>query len=309
MMGKAVNFLILAILAFLLTLQAIAASTFETYQGTTQWRVEVTEDETDCGSEGPTTETIVVNIEHSQKIATVGGLGHGPARGSFTANTLSVPARTIPDGLGESALFGFDAVFLDDCSMFSAQYRWEYSDPDMECSGTTKLIGTRLDNQGCPGDSEKTEGQKRKDILDARAEGDYRHKEALYAAILSKDPENFWANWDMADLKKKQGDYSEFFRYFDKAASNKDIFKNTKEELKKEAAQSLHLSEFPTRGKSPILRIEQDEINSWDGGLIYDVAIPQEQAADKPSLLMKLWTVFVPKSQSIVNEIVGLPED
>ena len=82
----------------------------------------------------------------------------------------------------------------------------------------------------------------------------------------------------MAELKKKQGNYNEYFSYFNKAASNENIFQDTREKLKKEEARRLRLSEFPTADKSPILRIEQGELDNWWRTPIYNVNVPKEEA-------------------------------
>ncbi len=120
----------------------------------------------------------------------------------------------------------------------------------------------------------------------------------------------------MAELKKKQKNYDEFFKYFNTAASNENIFQDTRQKLIKEAANSLHLSEFPTVTTSPILRIEMDELNNWNGGLVYDVNVPKEETMDKKLLNVKLWTLLAKDSfnkwktvlPSLVNEAAGLQE-
>ena len=134
----------------LLAVVAQSAFTFENYVGTTQWRVRVTEDESSCGG-GITTSTRAVTIHHNLQAADVGDWGHGPARGTFSGNTLSFPGRTIPDGGGTSTLSAFGLTFSPDCSSFAGSYTWHYSGPYGSCDGPTSLSGTRSDAAGCPG--------------------------------------------------------------------------------------------------------------------------------------------------------------
>ncbi|MGB8892245.1 MAG: hypothetical protein WCC86_09270 [Methanoregula sp.] len=76
------------------------------------------------------------------------------------------------------------------------------------------------------------------DATEAKIEGEYK-------AILDKDPTNFQANWDLAQLKKGQGNYEEYFNDVSTALSNKDIAKATQDEIRKNIATSLGLSEYP----------------------------------------------------------------
>ena len=293
----------------LLVSQTIAAWTWDTYQGITQWRVDVTEDETGCGADAPTTDSIAVSIQHNLEIADLGNMGHGNSRGAFIGNTLSIPSRTIPDGKGSSKLYAVDLAFTPDCLSFSGKYPWDYEDSEYQCSGSTTLRGKRLDGKDCPGvpQGAKEEELKQK-LVDIRAASDNTIKENSYKEILTKDPKNFWANWDMAELKKKQGSYDEYLKYVDMATTNENIDPETRQELKKGAANRLHISDFPTATSSPILRVEMDELNNWNGGFIYNVNVPKE-AANKETWKMKIWTVFNRYSQNLLNDAVGLPKE
>lgn len=150
--------LIRALILFfgLALLQAIVTAqpegTFGTYTGTTHWSVRVTEDETGCGG-STMTYNRAVTIQHNMQIADVSDWAHGPARGTFLGNTLSLPGRTIPDGEGTSVLSAFDIIFSSDCSSFTGSYTWYYSDAYMSCDGSTSLSGTRTGASGCPGAS------------------------------------------------------------------------------------------------------------------------------------------------------------
>ena len=129
-----------------------------------------------------------------------------------------------------------------------------------------------------------------------------------YQDILKVDPNNFWANWDMAELLKNQKNYDAYFEYFDRAASNKNIFESSHNELKKKAAKDLGFSEFPTT-RSSMMRKITDETNDWQGGSIYGVNVPKDASADKQTWQIKLYTVFSPNSHNVVNDIVGLPKE
>ncbi len=280
--------------------------TFDKYVGTTQWQVDLTEDETGCGATELKYESYGVTIQHNLQIADVSSWGHGGARGSFSGNVLSIPGRTIPDGAGESKLYAVDLAFTPDCLGFQGSYRWDYKDSNMQCSGTTTLKGKRSGSIECPGVQE-TQEQARDIILKAREEFDTIQKEKMYQQILDKDPTNFWANWDLAELKKKQGNYNDFFKHFDKAVSNEKIFQDTREKLKEEAANRLRLSELPTKGKSPILRIETGELDNWDGKFLNKITVPKEPT--KAKWYFKIWNLFKPNSYKLVNDAIGLPQD
>jgi len=70
--------------------------------------------------------------------------------------------------------------------------------------------------------------------------------EGEYAAILDKDPTNFWANMDMAQLKKSQGKLDEYVDYVNRALSNEKIAEGTRDAVKKDIAEKNNLPGFPT---------------------------------------------------------------
>jgi hypothetical protein len=114
----------------------------------TNWQVTVNEDDSACNGVGYSN-TYGITIRLNQTSGTMGDIGHGPATGAFDGKTLHIEARTVPDGSGTSRLSSYDVVFSDDCTSFNAEYSWDYTGPDGDCSGTTKLAGTNP--QGCPG--------------------------------------------------------------------------------------------------------------------------------------------------------------
>ena len=305
-MVKAVFIFSLVFVFGLLLSQTVSAQTpawwtWENYEGVTRWHVDVKDDETGCGG-GDVMKSYTVVIQHNHQIADIGDMGHGKTQGVVKGNKLTMPARTIRDGKGYSKLSVADVDFSDDCSGFVGYYTWAYADSSMSCSGNTKVWGKRLDGKGCPTAVQKSAEQQRQELADIRANPDIANKERRYKEILEKDPKNFWANWDMAELKKKQGNYNEFFNYFDKATSNENIFQDTREKLKKEEAKRLRLTEVPTAGKSPILRIEQGELDNWWRTPIYNVNVPKDEATDKGRGYIKFWRLLDPGSYDIVNK-------
>jgi len=299
------------VLVFVLILPlAVAAATpawtFEQYTGVTQWFVTVTEDDRGCQG-GIITNHVNIDITHNGQIADVGDWGHGAPRGTFEGNTLHILSRTVRDGSGSSTLSAFDLTFPPDCSSFTGTYRWDYSDAYQSCSGSTSLTGMRADDPGCPGAPQTSVAEMEQQIADARAEQEASRKESIYAEVLANDSTNFWANWDMAQLKKQQGDYGAFFRYFNGAVSNDNVFQDVRTKLRNEEAQKLHISTWPTANTCPLLRVETGEMNQWNGGLYYDVNIGADQAADKPRWYLKYWTLRVPNASEIVSRLVGPP--
>ena len=332
---------------------APSASIFGNYVGSTQWSVDVTEDLGACGGSS-FTYSRTIYIDHYIDSAIVGDWGHGSARGTFSGNRLRMPARSIPDGAGDSNLAAFDIVFEADCSGFSGRYSWNYYDLEFACSGSTSLRATRLGGTECPGSEtpERAEEQARvinsaradlknleelrreakylqDDITEASAGGvsseelaqlraDLRAKqeqldllqskvESSYDDILKKDPNNFWANWDMAELRKDEGNYGAYFDYFDTAASSEHMYLITRADLERKAAVDLGLSQFPTVDRSIMMRRITSDTTGWEGGWIYDVNVLKGAADDHQTWTMKLYTTYSKKAYDYVNDIVGLP--
>jgi|GEM_PF-5020540 len=111
------------------------------------WHVTVTEDDSACNGVG-STNNYDITIQRNATNGIMGDVGHGPVTGTYIGTTLHIESRTVPDGSGTSTLSAYDVVFSADCSTFNAQYSWDYSGPDGDCSGTTTLAGTN--DQGCP---------------------------------------------------------------------------------------------------------------------------------------------------------------
>ena len=288
-----------------------SAGAWDTYKGVSQWRVDVTEDETGCGG-SVITDSRSVQIQHNLKTAEVSDWAHGNMRGTVAGNTISIPSKTIPDGEGTSKLSAFDILFTPDCSGFTAKYRWDYRDAQQSCSGSTELRGTRTDGKGCPQSEQSTDAEDmRKELEEAHAEVDVDKKEKMYNVILAKDPKNFWANWDMAELKKSHGEYKEFMSYVDKAADT-IADKHISEKLKNRAIEEMHLSEPPTTVNSLLLKsIVDNELKNWEGGRIYNVDFKKEDAKKEVSnwekFKIKIRKLLDPKTNDIVNELVGIP--
>ncbi len=360
-MSFLVVLILLIVLASCVAVAAQSSWTWENYAGSSQWRVDVTEDETGCGGSSKTSSR-AVQIQHNLKIADVGDWAHGNARGTFSGNTLSMPERTIPDAGGTSKLYAFTMEFTSDCSGFAGKYKWDYRGPQQACSGSTALRGTRTDGKGCPSANEqktevaageqKTEVNKAREGLDRllllnkeiqdldhkifllgeqemnaeksplRAElyADLNRKvdqadvlqpkvEANYRNILNKDPDNFWANWDLAELEKSRGNHKAYFDYFDRAVTNERM-ESVSKQLKKKAAEDLGLLEFPTIQGSPMVRKLSDDMAGRQGVSMYTVNVDVPKEPSKwEKFKMKVWTAIAPDTYNTINELVGVPKN
>jgi hypothetical protein len=126
--------------------------------------------------------------------------------------------------------------------------------------------------------------------------------EAKYNAILDRDPKNFWANWDMAELKKAQGNYQEYFSYTNKALSNRDISRDTQQQVKKTVAGGLGLSEFPTTDNSYFIRRMSTDAAAIQS--VYGIDVGKGEADTEPLRIFAFWN----QPLDAVN-VVGLPRD
>lgn len=291
----------LVVVAILLSTSVAAVWQWENYEGVSRWSLKITENEQGCGGDVET-DTRTIDIKHNFKTADVGDFGHGEESGTFAGNVLSAPDRTIRDGSGMAKLIDLAFVFDADCLGFEGKYSWDYWDSRQQCSGWTNVVGTNLDKR-CPEQTKLTT------IMDIRKDPVQTSREAQYAARLKENPKDFWANWDMAELKKKQGNYDAYFRYFDDALSNEKITPDTREKMKVQQLELLHLTERPSPAKSPILRMEGDELKNWKGGKLYDTNYPKPAVFDFESFKLKLWAKISPKGEDIVNKVVGVPEE
>ena len=130
--------------------------------------------------------------------------------------------------------------------------------------------------------------------------------ETEYDTILQADPGNFWANWDMAQLKKAQGQYDQYYAYIHTAAQNTNQFEGTENTgLEQAVADSMGLEKFPTVQNSAVLREESNEVNPWNGGPINGQTLPSDISNDPPTEHLTLVTLFSSKIYSIVNTLGG----
>jgi hypothetical protein len=113
----------------------------------------------------------------------------------------------------------------------------------------------------------------------------------------------------MAELRMKQGKYNDYFQHIDKAASNEKNFQETREALKKEAANQLGLTRFPTEAVSAIIRAEKDELDNWQPSFTYNQQALPPPPANKESWPVIIWRLFVPEAKDIPFLAAGLPEE
>ncbi len=348
------------------TIRSPSTWTWENYKGVSQWRVQVTDDETACGADAPFYETYSITMRHNMQSASADDFGHGPISGTFSGNNLRVEAKSFPDSGGTAYIPAVSIAFSPDCMSFDGSYVWNWDGPNgQQCSGPTRFHATRTDAQTCPGQLptttvqpppvvQPTTEQLRAEITSARADldsvkslrkeakklqeqltdssywggnsekyedmrADLKSKneqlaklqskvDAEYQRILKDDPDNFWANWDMAELRKSQDNYMGYFDYFDRAAGNEKIFEKTRQALKNKAADDLGLIEFPTPDRSAMVRKLKNEGNAWQGGMIYNVNVPKDAATGK-SWSDKLKAVFFPEFDEVIEDNGGLPGD
>lgn len=132
--------------------------------------------------------------------------------------------------------------------------------------------------------------------------------EENYRKILNKDPDNFWANWDLAELEKSRGNHKAYFDYFDRAVTNERT-ESVSKQLKKKAADDLGLSEFPEIVRSPTVRKISDDMNSRQGVSVYNVNVDVPKEPSKwEKFKIKVWTAISPDFHNAVNELVGVPQ-
>jgi len=74
--------------------------------------------------------------------------------------------------------------------------------------------------------------------------------EGKYQAILDKDPANFYANMDMAELRKSQGRLDDYIRYVNAALSNTKVAESTAEAIRQDIMAKNNLQEWPTPANS-----------------------------------------------------------
>lgn len=74
--------------------------------------------------------------------------------------------------------------------------------------------------------------------------------EGQYQAILDKDPRNFYANMDMAELRKSQGRMDDYIRYVNVALSNTKVAGSTAEAIRQDIMTKNNLPVWPTPDNS-----------------------------------------------------------
>ncbi len=327
---------------------------WDQYTGSTQWRTDVSEDDSGCDG-GVISETKGVTVDFNKGHAQIGDWGHGMFSGLLqNGNTLHIPGQTIRDGDGSSVISPFNVIFTSDCLTFTATYHWDYSDAYQSCGGSTTLNG-RIVN-GCPAPTntvpiistqeqtteEKVAGARSdlnqdldlyKEITDSKliyyllindpSTKDFQKKqddiraaikerqdkinelepkiEAKYKDILDKDPNNFEANWDMAELKRSQGLPHEYYEYMDRALNSGAVTESMKEAVEKNIAKELGFSTFPKPANSLLMKKLGNEADNVQG-TVYGQEVAKE-SSDKSTWKLRLFTMFAPEN-SVVNNIV-----
>jgi hypothetical protein len=96
--------------------------------------------------------------------------------------------------------------------------------------------------------------------------------ENAYAAIFAKDPNNFNANWDMAQFKKSKGQIQEFVNYVNNALGDEQTAVGKRNDLRQHVAGQMGAADVPTPESSPFIRqegVDGDAVQSVYG---YDIA-------------------------------------
>jgi hypothetical protein len=100
--------------------------------------------------------------------------------------------------------------------------------------------------------------------------------ENQYAAIFVRDPNNFNANWDMAQFKKAEGQIPAFVTYVNTALSDEKVAVSKRDDLRRYVAGQMNAADVPTPDNSNFVRqagIDGDAVQSAYG---YDLAKAKE---------------------------------
>lgn len=100
--------------------------------------------------------------------------------------------------------------------------------------------------------------------------------ENQYAAIFVKDPNNFNANWDMAQFKKSEGQIPDFVKYVNNALSDQKTADSKRNDLRHYVAGQMKTGDVPTTETSPFIRqtgIDGDAVQRVYG---YDITKQKE---------------------------------
>jgi len=118
--------------------------------------------------------------------------------------------------------------------------------------------------------------------------------EAKYKAILATDPNNYWANWDMAQLKLSQGHYEENNYYLMKALGNKNLAEATRWFLWQDYAKNYDFG-LPDpemwHDQSPIIKTLSNEGSTIQNINGQDVS---KNSADPTQRSLIRWATFAP---------------
>jgi hypothetical protein len=106
-----------------------------------------------------------------------------------------------------------------------------------------------------------------------------------YQMVLVKDPNNFQANWDMAQLKKSEGQLAVGIGYA-KTALNNNVAGNEADAIKNDFAEGNNLNDYPGPGNSNFVATIGNNLPSASQN-VYGTSLPQ--TSTEPSLLSNLW--------------------
>ncbi len=125
-------------------------------------------------------------------------------------------------------------------------------------------------------------------LADARAAQQQANaeSEAKYAALLKNDPNNYWLNMDMAELKKAEGDKAGYAQYVSQAVGigNANVYESTREKVVAQALADTGLPAVPTVQTSPALnRLATD---AWNNAGVLDIPVNSNQ--DRKTLYDKV---------------------
>jgi len=347
-MRRILLFLALMVLFLPAAAEVSPSWNWNTYTGTVTWQVTVTEDQTGCG--GPVlTDRYTVPVQFRAGSAIMGDVGHGAASGTFTSgNVLHIDSRSVADPPGSSDLSAYDVSFTPDCSAFSAKYTWAYTGPDGNCDGSTSLSGMAMSTQ-CPAASpdltadivaaqqdlkKLTDLQYTQTITDtspqfARLASLVSESDGLTSderrstiadlskktqtelqAILAKDPANYYANLDMAELQKSQYDNDAYYKSAIAALSNRQNAEAKEDQLSKYILQQEELATLPTTANSAAVSEVDSEIPPLLKTLLgHDVSSVFSDS--KKALKAYLYSAFCERNcdylTNSVNEAAGAP--
>jgi hypothetical protein len=120
-----------------------------------------------------------------------------------------------------------------------------------------------------------------------------------YAAIFVKDPNNFDANWDMAQLKKGEGQIPAMVKYVNAALSDEKTAESKRNDLRQYVASQMKEADVPTPDSSDFVKqtgIDGDAVQNAYG---YDIT---SQKANKQTEGLNLFLFFT--SGSIAEKAV-----